>query len=86
MFQRRELHTLTGSYALDALEGPERERFERHLRHCPSCAAEVRGLHETAARLATATAIRPPAGLRHQTLAASRRTRQLSPITSAGRT
>ena len=45
-------HVLTGGYALDALSGPEREAFERHLPGCASCQAEVRGLHETAARLA----------------------------------
>jgi anti-sigma-K factor RskA len=80
MFQRRELHTLTGGYALDALEGPEREQFERHLRRCLSCTAEVRGLRETAARLAVASAVRPPPGFRHHVLTASGRTRQLSPV------
>ena len=84
MFQRHELHTLTGSYALDALEDPEREQFERHLRRCSSCAAEVRGLRETAARLTMTDAIQPPAGLREQVLAAAGRTRQLPPVT-AGR-
>jgi anti-sigma factor RsiW len=77
MFQRHELHTLTGCYALDALEGPERKRFERHLRRCPSCTAEVRGLRDTAARLAQAVAVQPPASLREQVLAAAGRTRQL---------
>ena len=58
---REDLHILTGGYALDALAGPEREDFERHLPHCPSCEAEVRGLRETAARLAMAapSRIRP---------------------------
>ena len=46
-----DLHVLTGSYALDALPDPERAEFERHLQHCPSCDAEVRGLRETAARM-----------------------------------
>jgi anti-sigma-K factor RskA len=82
MFQRHELHTLTGSYALDALAGPEREKLERHLRRCPSCAAEVAGLRETAARLATAGAAQPPASLREQVLAGAERTRQLPPVSA----
>ena len=56
-------HVLTGSYALDALPEPERAEFERHLQHCPSCEAEVRGLRETAARLAMAQALQPPPGM-----------------------
>ena len=82
MFRRHEWHTLTGSYALDALESPERERFERHLRHCPSCGAEVRGLRETAARLAQAVAVQPPASLREQVLAAAGRTGRLPPVSA----
>ena len=48
-------HTLTGVYALDALDtDAEVARFERHLSRCDSCAGEVRGFRETAARLARA--------------------------------
>ena len=74
-----DLHALTGSYALDALAGPERDAFERHLQHCPSCDTEVRGLRETAARLAMARAVEPPDRMRQQVLAATYRTRQLPP-------
>ena len=58
-----DLHVLTGSYALNALPDLERAEFERHLPHCPSCDAEVRGLRETAARLAMAQALPPPPGM-----------------------
>jgi hypothetical protein len=75
---------LTGSYALDALTGPEREDFERHLQHCASCEAEVRGLRETAARLAMAKAVRPPARMERRVLAATYRTRQLPPLPGPG--
>jgi anti-sigma-K factor RskA len=78
--QRHELHLLTGSYALDALPGNERADFERHLTRCPSCAEEVRGLQETAARLAVATGVTPPPELRARVLAAVPRTRQLAPL------
>ena len=76
---RDDLHVLTGSYALDAISDEEREEFERHLHHCPACDAEVRGLRETAARLAMARAVRPPARMERRVLAAAYRTRQLPP-------
>src|SRR6202042_2246180 len=77
--QRHELHLLTGSYALDALSDEERAEFEKHLDECPSCAEEVRGLLETASRLAMATAVTPPAGMRRRALAAAPLTRQVPP-------
>jgi anti-sigma-K factor RskA len=75
-----DLHVLTGSYVLDAVSEAEREDFERHLQHCPTCAAEVRGLRETAARLALARALVPPARMERRVLAATYRTRQLPPL------
>src|SRR6266566_473164 len=77
---RDDLHVLTGSYVLDAVSDTEREEFERHLQHCPTCDAEVRGLRETAARLALACAMTPPARMEQQVLAAAYRTRQLPPL------
>jgi anti-sigma factor RsiW len=79
-----DMHVLTGSYVLDAVSDTEREEFERHLQHCPTCDAEVRGLRETAARLALACAMTPPARMEQQVLAATYRTRQLPPL-PAGR-
>src|SRR6185437_7147887 len=77
--QRHEVHLLTGGYALDALTDDERADFERHLARCPSCAEEARGLGETAARLALATAVAPPPELRARVLTAALQTRQLPP-------
>lgn len=87
--QRHELHLLTGGYALDALPDAERAEFEKHLDRCPTCGDEVRGLRETAARLAMATAVTPPPAMRSRVLAAVPRTRQLppdsrNPLTRAG--
>jgi anti-sigma-K factor RskA len=77
---RHDLHSLSGAYALDALEGPaERERFTRHMSRCPSCAGEVRGFHEVATALAFAVTAEPPPELRGQVLAAAARTRQVPP-------
>ena len=77
---RDDLHVLTGSYVLDAISEAEREEFERHLQNCPTCDAEVRGLRETAARLALACAVTPPARMEQQVLAATYRTSQLPPL------
>jgi anti-sigma-K factor RskA len=77
--QGHELHLLTGAYAADAVTGAELAEFEKHLESCATCAEEVRGLRETAARLGMVTAIEPPPWMRDQVLAAASRTRQLPP-------
>lgn len=79
---RDDLHVLAGSYVLDAISDAEREEFERHLQHCPTCEAEVRGLRETAARLALACAMTPPARMERRVLAAAYQTRQLPPLSA----
>jgi anti-sigma-K factor RskA len=82
-FLRHDLHSLSGAYALDAIEaGSEHDRFTRHLSRCQSCAAEVKGFREVGTALAFAAAAEPPAGLRPQVLAAVARTRQLPPEVS----
>jgi anti-sigma-K factor RskA len=78
--RRADVHVLAGPYALNALPARDRARFERHLAGCDECAQEVRGLRETAARLAAAAAVSPPAGLRERVLTAAARTRQLPPV------
>ena len=82
---RDDLHVLTGSYVLDAVSDAEREEFERHLQFCPTCEAEVRGLRETAAGLALACAVNPPARMEQHVLAATYQTRQLPPLPAPGR-
>ncbi|MFJ1877835.1 anti-sigma factor domain-containing protein [Streptomyces sp. KS_5] len=76
LLRREDLHSLAAPYALDALEPGERLRFEKHLRTCDSCPAEVRALSEDAARLAWSTAAAPPAAMRDRVLAAVRATPQ----------
>lgn len=77
-FRRRDVHTLSGLWALDVLEpGAEHDRFSRHLRRCQACQDEVRGLREVTTSLAFAVAADPPAGMRARVLAAVSRTRQL---------
>jgi len=77
---RHDLSLLTGAYAADAIDDPaERARFEQHMRHCAQCSGEVRGLAETAAKMALASARPAPEPMRDRVLEAVSRTRQLSP-------
>jgi hypothetical protein len=79
-FFRQDLHTLTGAYALDALDSAsEITKFNRHLSRCQTCASEVRGFREVATAMAFAATTEPPAEMRDQVLAAVARTRQLPP-------
>jgi hypothetical protein len=74
------LHALVGAYVMDAVSDSDRTAFERHLPGCEQCRDDVRGLREATARLAAATAVRPRAELREQTLHAAERIRQLPPL------
>lgn len=76
-----DLHTLTGAYALDAVDDVERARVERMLLESPEAAAEVASFRETAARLGTAAATTAPASLRTSVLGEIRTTRQVPPVT-----
>jgi anti-sigma factor RsiW len=60
-----DLHVLSGSYVLDALDDRERAQFERHLRTCAECAVEVVEFHEVTAFLGGRVALVPPARFRN---------------------
>jgi anti-sigma-K factor RskA len=79
--RRHDLHNLSGVYALDAVDGPERDRFEHHLRRCRPCENEARGLADTATELGMAAALPPPPRVKERVLAAAAVTRQLPPVT-----
>ena len=74
-----DIHTLTGAYALDALDEFERRQFQAHLAECPDCTREVDELRATAARLGVAVAARPPEPLRRHVMAQVAVTRQDTP-------
>ena len=79
-FFRQDLHTLTGAYALDALDSArELSRFNHHLSRCQSCAGEVRGFREVATAMAFAATTEAPAAMRERVMTAAARTRQLPP-------
>lgn len=75
-----DLHTLTGAYALDALDADERGAFEEHLATCDACTAEVEGLRATGAMLGVGAATGVPASFHSAVMAEVRRTRQLTPL------
>lgn len=79
MRPKREVHTLAGPYAMDAISAPDRARFERHLSRCEECAREIASLRETTARLATAAAVTPPPALKARVMAAAATARQRPP-------
>jgi hypothetical protein len=81
--RRTDPHTLLGAYALGAVAGADRARFERHLGVCESCRQEARGLREAAGRLAAAAAAAPPDRMRERVLATAAQTRQLPPLARA---
>jgi anti-sigma-K factor RskA len=62
-------HSLTGAYALDALDPDDRANFEAHLAGCPACEAEVASLLQVTARLGSADRTRPPAAMRDAVMA-----------------
>ncbi|WP_329131181.1 anti-sigma factor [Streptomyces sp. NBC_00670] len=77
-----DLHTLTGAYALHALDERERDAFARHLSLCAPCAAEVRELTATAARLGGAAATPPRPQLKEEVLRRITTVRQEPPHTT----
>jgi anti-sigma-K factor RskA len=79
MRHKRDVHTLAGPYAMDAISAPDRARFDRHLARCEDCAREIAGLREAAARLAAAAAVSPPPALKARVMAAAAATRQRPP-------
>ncbi|WP_322753560.1 anti-sigma factor [Frankia sp. Cas3] len=72
-----DVHTLTGAYALDAVDDDERAQVEAHLAGCEFCAEEVAGLRAAAAALTEADALEPPASLRSAVLGRIATTPQL---------
>lgn len=74
----RQLHLLTGAYALNALDPAEREDFENEALASHGTLHEVRTLSETASRLAEQTTpVAPPARVKANIMAAIRDTPQL---------
>ncbi|MGC5629177.1 anti-sigma factor domain-containing protein [Georgenia sp. Z1344] len=79
-----DVDALLHAWALDAVDDAERARVERAVEDDPELAAEARALRETAALLASAGSIEPPATLRDHVLDAAARTPQERDDTDTG--
>ena len=69
-----DVHTLSGAYALDALEAEEAALFREHLATCAACTEEVRELRAAAASMGEAEATPAPTQLRDRVLLAAQHT------------
>lgn len=84
MTDREELHLLSGAYALDALEGDEKARFEAYLLTSEETRAEVASLSDTAVLIGLSTApVAPPAELKARLMAQITVTPQRTPLPAA---
>ena len=77
-----DIHTLSGAYALDALDPAQAAAFERHLESCAECSAEIRSFNASVALMADDAVEAPPARLRGSILSAISDVRPLPPIVS----
>ena len=77
-----DLHSLSGAYALDALDDDERADFEEHLARCATCRDEVDSFGAVTPLLAETVAVTPPPSLRDDILARAAQTRQDPPPTA----
>ena len=73
-----DLHALTGAYATHSLPDWEEREFQEHLADCAACAAEVRELEATTARIGSALAAAPPPGMKARVLAQIDQTEQVA--------
>jgi anti-sigma-K factor RskA len=55
-----DVHELTAGYALDALDGDERETYEAHLAQCEPCRTELAELGDSIGALALGVVSPPP--------------------------
>jgi anti-sigma-K factor RskA len=71
--ERQGIHELSAAYALDALDGEDRRRFEDHLAQCGGCRDDVASFQAAAAALAYDVDVpAPPNALRDRILQRAR--------------
>lgn len=78
-----DLHSLTGAYALDAVDDLERARFEAHLRECADCREEVESMRDLSGSLGAEYDVAPPLALRATLLREIKTVRPLPPVVEA---
>ncbi len=79
-----DIHTLSGAYAVDAVDDVERARFEAHIAGCSECRTEVASLRAAAGELASMTLATPPPSLREAVLRDISSVRPLPPRVTPG--
>ncbi len=77
-----DIHTLSGAYAIDAVDDIERAQFERHLEACEECRKEVDSLRGAATQLSLLFQMTPPERMREQVLQGIAAVRPLPPRVS----
>src|SRR3954449_7433608 len=83
MMEHAEALELTAGYALEVLDGRDRDAFEEHLQTCATCRAELDELRGTVAAFALAVdPVDPPPALRGRILAEARRGGEVVPFRS----
>lgn len=75
-----DIHSLSGAYAVNALDDTERRAFEDHLAACATCRSEVAEFAAVTEALADEAAETPPPSLRADVLAAIDTVRPLPPL------
>ena len=75
-----DIHSLSGAYAVNALDDTERRAFEDHLAACATCRSEVAEFAAVTEALADEAAETPPPSLRADVLAAIDTVRALPPL------
>lgn len=75
-----DIHTLSGAYALDALDPAEAAAFEGHLESCAACRDEVRSFRDAVTALADDAVAVPPDRLRSAVLTGISEVRPLPPV------
>jgi anti-sigma factor RsiW len=78
-----DIHSLSGAYAVDAVDDVERARFEAHLAGCSQCRTEVASLRAAATELSSVTLTSPPPSLRASVLRDISSLRPLPPAVDA---
>jgi anti-sigma factor RsiW len=78
-----DIHSLSGAYAVDAVDDVERARFEAHLATCSACQSEVASLRSAAGELPSVTATSPPPSLRDSVLRGISSVRPLPPAVTS---
>lgn len=74
-----DINSLSGAYAVDAVDDVERTRIEAHLATCSACQFEVASLRSAAGELPAVTVTSPPPSLRTSVLRSISSVRPLPP-------